>query len=154
MGKNNSKAFHAAMPTMRAHQGVWEGTYRHIDADAALIDQHKVRVRCEFPDEGEIVYRQHNHFMWEDGREQKAELPGIFRDGRLWWDLPTFFGSCWETHDGLILLNLTRKDDPGAKFFEIIAMGEGGQKRARTWHWFKDGTLYKRTLCDEHKVNA
>ena len=81
------------------------------------------------------------------------ELPGVYREGRLWWDTETFHGSAWETHDGMILLNLERKDDPGARFFEIIVMGETGKHRARTWHWFKDGKLFKRTLCDEWRVD-
>lgn len=145
--------FHAAMPGMRLHEGTWEGVYTHIDSDAAIIDKHKVRIRCEFPTSGEFVYIQHNHFMWEDGREFKATLPGTFKDDRLWWDLDTFNGSAWETKDGLILLNLDRKDDPGANFFELIAMGSTGRHRSRTWHWFKDGKLFKRTLCDEWKVS-
>jgi len=147
------KAFHKAMPGMRPHEGTWEGVYTHIDSDAAVIDKHKVRIRCEFPTSGEFVYIQHNHFMWDDGREFKATLPGTFEGDRLWWDLETFKGSAWETKDGLILLNLDRKDDPGANFFELIAMGSTGKHRSRTWHWFKDGKLFKRTLCDEWKVS-
>ncbi len=57
-------------------------------------------------------------------------------------------------HDGLIPLNLERKDDPGARFFEIIVMSEDGLTRARTWHWFKGGRLIKRTLCDERHVSS
>ena len=72
----------------------------------------------------------------------------------MWWDTETFHGSAWETHDGLVLLNLDRKDDPGARFFEIIMMGDTGEHRARTWHWFKDGQLYKRTLCNESRVTG
>lgn len=140
------------MPAIFQHEGVWEGLYTHINRDAEVMDKHKVRVRCEFPTSGKYVYIQHNHFMWEDGREYKVDLPGIYKDGRLWWDTETFHGSAWQTKDNLILLNLNRKDDPGAHFFELIAMGETGKHRARTWHWFKDGQLYKRTLCDEWKV--
>lgn len=149
---NNIETFRREMPAMLLHEGVWEGVYTHIDRDAAVIDKHKVRIRCEFPTSGEFAYIQHNHFIWEDGREYKACLPGVYQNGRLWWDLETFKGSAWETKDNLILLNLDRKDDPGSNFFEIIAMGSDGKHRSRTWHWFKDGTLFKRTLCDEWKV--
>lgn len=141
------------MPAMLRHEGVWEGRYTHIDTSANILDEHSANVRCEFPRSGPYAYIQYNHFKWDDDREHKAELPGIFKDGRLWWDTDTFHGSAWETHDGLILLNLDRKDDPGARFFEIIVMGETGLDRARTWHWFKDGKLFKRTLCDERKVS-
>jgi hypothetical protein len=121
----------AAMPSLAAHAGLWTGTYRHVDAAGALIDQHEARVRCVFPSDGPFAYIQYNHFLWADGREHKAELPGVLRDGRLWWDVATFRGSSWEAGDGVILL------------------GGDGRHRARTWQWFKDGRLFKRTLCDE-----
>ena len=139
---------------MLDHKGVWEGLYTHINRDAEIIDKHKVQVICEFPTSGDYAYIQHNHFKWDDGREFKMDLPGVYRDGRLWWDLETFSGSAWQTKDNLILLNLERKDDPGANFFEIISMGSTGKHRSRTWHWFKDGQLFKRTLCDEWKISS
>jgi hypothetical protein len=147
------QSFSNVMHAMLKHEGVWEGRYTHIDTDAKILDQHDVHVKCEFPKTGPYAYIQYNHFIWNYGREFKMELPGVYREGRLWWDTETFHGSAWETHDGMILLNLERKDDPGARFFEIIVMGETGKHRARTWHWFKDGKLFKRTLCDEWRVD-
>lgn len=147
------RALAEAMPTMSRHEGVWEGVYRHLDADGALVDIHRTTVRCEFPDEGPHAYVQTNHFVWDDGREYRAVLPGTFRDGRLWWNVDTFHGYSWETDDGIQLLNLTRKDEPGANFFEMITIGSTGQFRSRTWQWFRDGQLYKRTLCDERLVS-
>jgi hypothetical protein len=142
-----------AMPTILRHAGVWEGVYRHVDAQGQWLDQHNTRIRCEFPSAGPYAYIQHNHFWWPDGRESFATLPGIFRDGRLWWDVPTFHGYAWETDDGVILLNLTRKDLPNASFLEIIVLAPDGLTRGRTWHWFQDNQLIKRTLCDERKVS-
>ena len=140
-------------PATRAHAGVWEGTYTHIDRDAQIEDQHASRVICSFPDDGsDVFYRQEIQFTWPDGRVRHDVFEGIPKEGALWYDTPTFWGKSWETDDGLILLNLERKDEPGARFFEIIAMGEGGRHRARTWHWFRDGALYRRTLCDENRV--
>ncbi len=141
------------MPSILAHAGTWQGTYRHIDLKGNLLDSHNATVRCDFPETGPYAYIQYNHFVWEDGREMRAELPGTLRDGKLWWDLPTFHGCCWEAADGVLLLSLDRRDDPGARYLEIIVMGEIGKDRARTWHWFKDGKLFKRTLCDEVLVS-
>jgi hypothetical protein len=140
------------MPSLARHAGTWEGRYRHLDAEGTLIDSHNARVICEFPAHGPHVYIQHNHFLWDDGREVRATLPGLLRGDRLFWDTPTFSGFSWESHDGIILLNLDRKDEPGANFFEMITIGATGQYRARTWHWFRDGRLFKRTLCDERRV--
>ena len=142
-----------AMPTMWRHKGTWQGIYRHVDAEGELIDHHRVSIRCEFPDDGPYAYIQHNHFQWDDGREHRAVLPGVLRDRRLWWNVDTFHGYSWETDDGILLLNLTRKDEPGANFFEMITLGSTGEHRARTWQWFREGKLYRRTLCDEYRVS-
>lgn len=50
------------------------------------------------------------------------------------------------------MLKLDRKDIPGAYFLEVIILSENNIDRARTWHWFKDGQLFQRTLCDERRV--
>jgi hypothetical protein len=140
-------------PATRAHEGVWEGTYTHLDALAQIEDQHASRVICSFPDDGsEVYYRQGITFTWADGRVREDMFEGVPSGDALWYDTPTFHGKSWETKDGLLLLNLDRKDEPGASFFEIIAMGAGGKHRARTWHWFRDGKLYRRTLCDETRI--
>ena len=140
-------------PATRAHEGVWEGVYTHINAAAAIEDRHAARVICEFPEHGDVVYRQHIRFTWDDARVRSDVFEGIEQNGALWYDTPTFSGRSWEAEDGLVLLNLQRKDDPGAYFFEIIAMGATGKHRARTWHWFKDGKLFRRTLCDEVRIS-
>ena len=142
-----------AMPALERHRGTWEGVYRHLDADGKLVDEHRTVVRCAFPDSGPYPYIQRNLFIWADGREVRTELPGTLRDGKLWWDVDTFHGYSWETHDGILLLNLARKDEPGANFVEMIAIGDTGEYRARTWQWFKHGRLYRRTLCDERLVS-
>lgn len=148
------KTLMQVMPSLLQHEGLWEGIYRHVDADGRLIDQHSASVCCELPDDGQFAYIQHNHFTWPDGREHRAVLPGILRDEKLWWDVETFHGYSWETDDGILLLNLTRKDEPGANFFEMITLGNTGEFRSRTWQWFRDGKLYRRTLCDERRVSA
>ncbi|MEM9878844.1 MAG: hypothetical protein AAF862_06155 [Pseudomonadota bacterium] len=140
------------MPVMRKHEGIWTGVYTHVDGKGAVIDRHMTRIVCEFPNDGEYLYCQHNLFQWEDGREARNRLPGRYADDKLWWDTPTFHGYAWETGDDVVMLNLTRKDEPGAYFIEAIILGQSGIHRSRTWHWFKDGKLYKRTLCEEQRV--
>lgn len=141
------------MPAMLAHEGVWNGTYRHIDLAGETVDLHQARVECIFPNNGPWAYIQKNLFTWDDGRERRVTLHGELRDAKLWFDHETFSGTSWETDKGLVLLDLDRKDDPGANFYEIICMGASGMDRARTWHWFKDGKLFKRTLCDERRTS-
>lgn len=139
-------------PSILRHEGAWVGIYTHLDAQARIVDRHEASVTCEFPDDGPFAYVQRNRFTWADGRVVESELPGVLRDGRLHWDVPTFRGSAWEGGEGTILLHLDRKDDPGAHFVEIIVLAPDGRTRARTWHWFKDGALIRRTLCDERRA--
>lgn len=141
------------MPAMRKHEGVWAGIYTHVDIHGTILDRHETRIVCEFPAHGPYLYAQHNLFHWEDGKQLRNYLPGTYRDEKLWWDTPTFHGYAWETHDDVIMLNLTRKDEPGAYFVETIILGSDTH-RSRTWHWFKDGALYKRTLCEEQRVST
>lgn len=153
MAETGDRILDGLMPAMLRHEGVWEGAYRHVDTDGAELDRHAARIVCEFPRTGSAAYIQHNLFTWDDGREHRARLPGVYRDGKLWWDMPDFHGYGWETDDDILLLNLTRRDEPGAHFVEIIVMGETGDRRSRTWHWFRNGALFKRTLCEEWRVS-
>ena len=104
------------------------------------------------PDDGPFAYVQRNLFTWNDGREYRVEFGGELRDGRIWWDTERFSGYGWATRDDVVLLTLDRKDEPGSSFTEVIVLSPDGEHRARTWHWFRDGRLLKRTLCDEHRV--
>lgn len=152
--RGNRSALAAAMPSLLAHEGVWEGSYLHLDAEGREIDRHAARIACLFPDEGPFHYVQRSLFRWPDGRERTAELPGMLRDGRLWWDLPAFAGVAWEGGEGVILLRLDRRDEPGLSFTEAIVLGSGGRERARTWHWFRNGRLVRRTLCAERRLTG
>lgn len=136
---------------MRAHEGVWEGTYTHLDADGGEIDRHAARVVCEFPGSGDPFYVQHITFTWPDGRVRNDRFDGHIRGDIISFDTPSFTGKAWES-DGVVLLHLDRKDEPGAHFVEAFILAPDGKTRARTWHWFKDGRLIRRTLCDERRV--
>lgn len=145
--------FRKAMPAMVRHEGTWEGIYRHVDRDGTLADQHHMRTLCEFPSDGPFAYIQHNWLRWDDGRTAERSFPGIFRDGVLWWDTDRFTGHGWETGGGIVMLRLDRKDEPGVRFTEMIELSDDGRTRARTWQWFRDGVPFRRTLCDEWRVD-
>jgi hypothetical protein len=144
--------FAAAMPNMIRHDGEWEGVYRHIDRDGALLDKHHMWTWCEFPTDGPYAYIQHNKLTWDDGRTADYEFGGTYRDGRLYWDTDRFSGYGWETEEGVLMLRLDRLDVPGAYYVEMINIAPDNQTRARTWQWFKDGKPWKRTLCDEWRI--
>lgn len=141
------------MPAIFDHEGVWDGVYQYIDLEGQLLDQHLSRVECVFPDEGDVVYIQKNQFTWEDGRTHQVEFGGVLIENRIYWDTETFSGFGWQASPGIFLLELDRKDVQGASFSEAIVMGNTRKDRARTWHWFKDGKCYQRTLCNERLVS-
>lgn len=144
--------FAQAMPGMLRHEGEWDGRYRHVAADGKLLDSHRTWTRCEFPSTGPFAYVQHNHLRWEDGRESRYDFGGSFDGEVLRWDTDRFVGYGWETREGVLMLRLDRRDDPGVHFIEMITLADDGASRARTWQWFRDGVPFKRTLCDEARV--
>lgn len=146
--------FAAAMPNMLRHEGKWEGTYCHVDcATGALLDQHHMWTWCEFPDAGPYAYVQHNRLRWDDGTTREVEFGGVYRDGRIYWDTDRFTGYGWETEEGVLMLKLDRLDEPDSYYIEMIAIAPDNRTRARTWQWFKGGKPWKRTLCDEWRID-
>lgn len=139
-------------PAHIAHQGVWEGTYRHVSVDGSEEGRFRSRVTCEFPQEKGVFYRQTTELWSQDSVYSKAVFEGIDRVDHLFYDTPTFTGRSWETTGGHLMLDLLRKDEPGASFVEVIILGSDGCHRARTWHWFRQGQLYRRTLCEESRI--
>jgi hypothetical protein len=142
------------MPEALRHRGIWRGTYRHIDIYGKTLDVHQSQVECVFPESGPVVYIQRNQFRWEDGREFKVEFDGYLKGNKIFWDTPTFTGYGWVASKNIFLLELQREDEPGAWFYESIVLDDNGTNRARTWHWFKQGECFKRTLCDESLVST
>jgi len=144
----------SALPALAAHEGYWDGVYRHVTRDFELLDQHRMRTWCEFPDEGPWAYVQHNHLVWPDGTEERRSFGGILRDGKLWWDTDRFSGWGWQAGENIILLSLLRKDIEDSRFTEMIEISPDGAARARTWQWFEAGQPVRRTLCDETRIEG
>ncbi len=140
------------MPALLAHEGVWQGSYRTVNLDGETTDLHDSRVECVFPDDGPFHYEQRNRFEWPDGRVHEAAFGGVLKDRSIHWDTDSFSGRGWTSGDRIVLLKLDRKDEPDVTFTEIIVLGEDGVNRGRTWHWFRDGVLFQRTLCNEYRV--
>lgn len=138
------------MPLLARHEGVWEGTYIHVDKDNNEIDRHKSRLQCLFPSADR--YHQINTYTWDDGRTEEIEFPSTYRDGKIWWDNERIVGNCWEADEQTIMLRWQRPNMPGAYLYEMIQISADGNNRARTWHWFENDELFKRTCIKEKRV--
>ncbi|HVL80550.1 MAG TPA: DUF3598 family protein [Actinomycetota bacterium] len=141
------------MPLLARHEGIWEGTYTFVDREAKVIDRHASRLTCSFPEDPSTPYHQTNEYTWEDGRTERIEFPATYADGRLHFDTERIDGVCWEVDDHCIVLHWVYKADRSVTLYELIHLDDSGNNRSRTWHWFKDGVCFQRTLIDEHRVS-
>ena len=140
------------MPLLARHEGVWDGEYRYYNAAGTLVDAHKSRLFCRFPETG-APYHQTNYYTWPDGRTEVREFPAAYRDKRVWWDNELIVG--WAAEVGLdekartMMLYWQRTGDPSLYLYEMIQLADGGTTRCRTWHWIRNGVLETRTAIDE-----
>jgi hypothetical protein len=149
---SNRSQLATVMPAMLLHEGWWDGWYRHYDLAGGLLDAHRVRTHCEFPDDGPWHYVQHNWLSWEDGRTAHYEFGGRLEGDRLVWQTERFSGYGWQTAEDTLLLRLDRADVPDAYYVEMINIAPDRQARARIWQWFQHGRPWKRTCCDEWRI--
>ena len=141
------------MPLLARHEGVWEGTYTFVDPNSNVIDKHRSRLTCSFPEEGEFPYFQVNEYTWDDGKTERIEFPATYKDGKIWFDTERINGFCWEVDDHCIVLHWVYVKDPSITLYELIHLDDSGTKRTRTWHWLKDGACFQRTLIDERRAS-
>ncbi len=145
------------LPLLARHEGVWDGWYRHYDAQGNKTDEHRSRLVCRFPDSGPHEYDQVNHYSWADGRKEVRPFPAKLQGGRVIFDNELIHG--WaadvplDEHHRTTMLNWVRKGEPGVYLYEMIQLSDCGQYRSRVWHWFREGRLFQRTLIDEQRVS-
>ncbi len=140
------------MPVLVRHEGDWKGTYIYVDAEGKIIDQHDSHLTCSFPADGPHPYYQINRYTWADGRHEEHRFAGGYENGKLLFDTERIKGHAWEVDANNVVLTWYYKDDPANSLYELIYISPCGNHRARTWHWFKDGELIKRTLIKEKRI--
>ena len=144
------------MPVLARHEGEWVGTYIDLDAEGREVRRAQSHLSCLFPPDGEWAYHQINRYNWDDGTYEENHFPAKYRDGRIWWDTDRIVGSAWELERDdkgrTVCLTWDRKDLDGVYFYEMIQISADDSARNRTWHWFKDDRLFKRTIISEHRV--
>lgn len=140
------------MPVLARHEGEWEGQYIHVDLDNKELDRHRSHLQCLFPTEGPFAYHQINTYTWDDGRREEIHFPAVYRDKRIWWDTERIVGGAWEIDPRTVVLTWTRKDLPGSYLYEQIQISEDNAHRGRTWHWFENDRMFKRTCINERRI--
>ncbi|MDT7935079.1 MAG: DUF3598 domain-containing protein [Sphingomonadaceae bacterium] len=146
------------MPLLARHEGVWDGVYTYYNAAGERVDEHRSRLLCRFPDEGESPhsYHQTNFYSWDNGKEEVRDFPAEYRDKRVWWNNDLIVGSAWEVgqdeKNRSVMLYWQRTGDPSLYLYEMIQIADDGQTRCRTWHWIRNGQLETRTAIQERLV--
>ena len=51
------------------------------------------------------------------------------------------------------MLSSRRPEPPDIQFYEMINTSEDGRQRSRTWHWIRNGRIFRRTVIDEFKTS-
>ena len=139
------------MPLLVRHEGDWVGTYTIIDNDGKILDKYDSHLTCQFPEDEDYPYFQTNRYTWADGKYEEYQFPGIYRDQKLWFDTERIEGHAWEADDSIIILNFRYKDLADVNLYEMIHLSPCNKHRTRTWHWFKNGEIYQRTLIKEER---
>jgi len=143
-----------SMPLLYSQNGVWEGYYRYYNSFGEKIDQHKSRLLCRVI--GDQEYHQTNIYRWEDGKKELRDFPAEIKDNKL-----IFSGTIdgWaasvdlDEFDRTMLLYWKRINEPDLYIYEMIQLSDDRKHRSRTWQWFNNGKLLKRTLIDELKIS-
>ena len=141
----------AAMPVLARHEGDWIGTYTTIDNEGNVIETYQSHLTCEFPEAAQYPYLQTNRYTWPDGKVQKYQFPGSYRNKKLWFDTERITGHAWEADNSIVILYFSYKDIPDAYVYEMIHLSDCNNYRSRTWHWFKEQKIYQRTLIQEER---
>lgn len=147
------------MPIVGAQEGVWEGEYVHLDPNHEVIDRHRSRLVCRLFDgeDGQARLAQTNIYDWPDGTREIRYFDGVFRGDRIWIDNVNIVG--WTASVSLdetnrtIMVGWVRQGEPDFRFYEMITVSEDGDAKNRTWHWYRRGRLFQRTVINEVRVS-
>lgn len=148
------------MPLLASREGVWDGIYRHLDADCKLLDEHRSRLFIRFKPDAEFPYHQTNYYTWEDGRTEVHDMPCRYVNGsrEVVFDSPRIKGMVRELSDDpkrrSTFLYWERPELPEVYFYEMINVTDCGRFRSRVWQWIREGEgLIRRTLIQEKKIS-
>lgn len=150
----------STMPLVAAQAGVWDGEYVHLDANHNVIDRHRSRLVCRlFDDEdGKARLAQTNIYDWADGTREIRYFDGVFKGDRVWIDNVNING--WTAAVSLdetqrtIMVGWVRAGEPDFRYYEMITVAEDGNAKNRTWHWYRKGRLFQRTIINEVRTST
>jgi hypothetical protein len=147
------------MPLVAAQAGVWQGEYVHLDANHNVIDRHRSQLVCRLFDgeNGKARLSQTNIYDWPDATREIRYFDGLFRGDRIWIDNVNING--WTAAVDLdetnrtIMVGWVRAGEPDFRYYEMITVAEDNLAKNRTWHWYRKGRLFQRTIINEVRIS-
>ena len=145
------------MPVMARMEGVWEGEFRRVDSEGALIEAVPSRVIVRFLPDGEAYdYHQVNITRPGEEGEQRIESQGKWDVDRLRFSNARLNGWAQDLAtdpSGLTsVFRMNFTDGSGLAVSEIVSLSEAGKRRMRATQYIRDGRIARRTLINEKRV--
>ncbi|MBV6624883.1 MAG: DUF3598 domain-containing protein [Rivularia sp. (in: Bacteria)] len=141
------------MPVLFRHRGEWQGICTVVDIQGIIIDEHESHLSCEFPEARDYCYSQINRYTWADGKQKQHHFTGIYQDKKLVFNTEYIVGKAWEFDDSTIILWLSYKRLSNIYLYEMINISPCSQYRFRTWQWYQDNQVFKRTSAQEKRTS-
>jgi hypothetical protein len=145
-------------PLIADQAGVWAGEYVHLDADNQVIDRHKSKLVCRLEDgpDGAARLSQTNIYDWPDNTQEIRYFDGVFKGDRVWIKNDLIDGwtgaLAMDPTNRTIMVGWTRTHEPDFRYYEMITVAQDGNAKNRTWHWYRKGRLFQRTIINEVRI--
>ncbi|MEE4185432.1 MAG: DUF3598 domain-containing protein [Gammaproteobacteria bacterium] len=149
------------MPLLALNEGVWADTYRWVDPEGTLLNEHRCTMLVTFPEQPPYAYHQTNMYTWADGRAATKDFQIRYVEGSkrfAIWDRDV---AGWVTEPADDDQNLTTymkwvrvggtPEDAGV-YYEMINNSACGRYRARVWQQLQDGQVVRRCFINGTKV--
>lgn len=140
------------------YRAVWKGAFRRYDSQGDLIEALPSRITLSFDPSLDEPYAQTNCYTMPDGRTETVESTGRWENGKLLFRNENVTGISADLspeQDPLqrsAMLHLSYQNGSDITMYEIITNAPDGNSRLRVAQYDHQGSLIRRTLIDEVKV--
>lgn len=149
------------MPLLAFNEGVWADTYRWMDADGRITDEHRCTMLVAFPDSPPYAYHQTNMYSWQDGRSVVKDFRIRYVEGSRRFSIWNDDVTGWVVEPDADDQNLTTlmkwvrmggAEGERGVYYEMINNSACGRYRSRVWQQLRDGQVVRRCLINGQKV--
>jgi len=154
------------MTLLAFNEGVWADTYRWVDAEANLLEEHRCTMLVMFPEAPPYAYHQVNMYTWPDGQKKVTKDMKVRyvegsrqfaiwdKDVAGWVKEPTGYeGDDQNLTTYMKWMRIGGGPDDAGVYYEMINNSACGRYRNRVWQQMQDGKVVRRCLINGEKVS-